>query len=323
VKTRIVQRPRRLRADPVLREMVAETEFSVSKLMLPLFLTDGKDVQTSIAHLDGCFTFSIDRALKYLKEVRQLGIKSVLLFGVSTKKDAQGSEALKKDSLIVRGIGEIREHFPDLIVATDVALDPYTDHGHDGLFEKGEIPNDASVEVLTEMAILHAKAGAQIVAPSDMMDGRVGAIREALESSALSNTLILAYTAKYASCLYGPFRGALQAQVIGDKKTYQMDSRNRLEALKELRLDIQEGADIIMVKPAAWYLDIISDFKHEARGTPIAAYQVSGEVAMIQAAAKRGACDLNRAILESIHCIFRAGAEIVVTYFAPALAKLL
>jgi porphobilinogen synthase len=285
-------------------------------------VTEGKNIQSAHKTVPGIITFSLDRLVSYLKEIESLEIPSVLLFGVASQKDARGSEALKEDGIVVRAIQEIRSKFPNLMIGTDIALDPYTDHGHDGLFDGKKILNDETVEVLCQMSLLHAKAGAHILAPSDMMDGRIGAIRKSLEESGFEDRSILAYTAKYASCLYGPFRDTLNAKVVGDKKTYQMDPANRREALREMKLDIEEGADMIMVKPASWYLDIISDFRTKS-DTPVAAYQVSGECAMIEIGAAAGLFDRNRAITESAVSIFRSGADILVTYFATDIARLI
>ncbi len=318
----LIERPRRLRQNPSMREMTAETRFSAEQLIYPVFISEGSNVDRSHPQLKACRTLSLDKLIPALKEAYQAGVKSTLLFGVSEKKDAKGSEALKKDAIIVRAIKEIREKIPEMQIATDIALDPYTDHGHDGLFENGKILNDATVEVLAQMSILHAEAGAQIVAPSDMMDGRVGAIREALDESKQEDCLILAYTAKYASALYGPFRDTLGAKPQGDKKTYQMDSRNSREALRELELDLSEGADMVMVKPATLYLDIIKDFS-ERSPVPVVAYHVSGECALLETGAKAGLFDFERALLESMHSIFRAGADLVATYYAVDLAKIL
>lgn len=320
-KAALKHRPRRLRATESLRKISEETEISVSKLILPAFVIDGKNIKTPNKNLEISFTFSVDSLLKYLKEISPLGVKSLLLFGVSKKKDARGSEALNPNSAVVNAIKAVRDSFPDIVIGTDIALDPYTDHGHDGLFKNGKILNDETLEVLSEMSVLHAKAGAHVVGPSDMMDGRVKAIRRALDNEGFEDTSILSYTAKYASCLYGPFRDALSSKVIGDKKTYQMNPANRREALKELKLDVEEGADIVMVKPAGWYLDVISDFKANCE-QPIAAYQVSGECAMIEVGAKAGLFDRERAIRESTISIFRAGADLIATYYAVELAKM-
>lgn len=314
-------RPRRLRQNSVFCRVFSENQILPQKLILPLFVTEGKDVEVSNPHLPSCKTFSRDRLLKFLPEVVEHGISSILLFGVSKKKDARGTEALNKNSALIQSISDVREKFPQLLIATDIALDPYTDHGHDGLFENNTILNDETVEVLCEMALLHAKAGAHIVAPSDMMDGRVGAIRACLDESSFQNTAILSYTAKYASAFYGPFRETLSASVQGDKKTYQMNPANRREALKELELDFHEAADIVMVKPASHYLDIISDFR-DSTHIPVAAYHVSGECALLELGAKQGLFDRDRALMEVLTSIFRAGADLIATYFALEAARL-
>ncbi len=304
-----------------MRDLLRETQISPQKLCLPIFLTDGKGIQKSHPQVPGIITLSIDKLKPFLKKIDELGIIFVLLFGVAKKKDSKGSGAFDRNGPVCRGIQEIREHFPHLIIGTDIALDPYTDHGHDGLFDGQTILNDETVDALCKMALLHAKTGAHIVAPSDMMDGRVLAIRMALEENGFKDHSILAYTAKYASALYGPFRDTLSAKVVGDKKTYQMDPANRTESLRELKHDLEEGADMVMVKPASWYLDIIADFKRES-SAPVAAYQVSGECAMIELGAKEGLFDRDRAILESATSIIRAGTDILVTYFATDIAKL-
>jgi len=317
---KLSNRPRRLRQNPSMREVVAETAFSASQLIFPIFLSEGKGIKKSHPQLSTCLTLSLDNVVPTLKPAFDLGIRTCLLFGVSDKKDAAGTEAFRKDALVVRAIKEIREKIPEMQIATDIALDPYTDHGHDGLFKDGIILNDASVEALCRMSLLHAEAGAQIVAPSDMMDGRVRAIREALDTGGLDQTLILSYTAKYASAMYGPFRDTLGAKPVGDKKTYQMDPRNAREALRELALDLEEGADIVMVKPATLYLDILRDFK-EVSSVPVAAYHVSGECALLEAGAKAGLFEYERALFETMHAIFRAGADLVATYAAIDLAR--
>lgn len=315
-------RPRRLRQSPSIRDIVRETNLHPSQLFFPLFVCEGKGIHKSNEHIPSLVTVSVDQLKTSLTPVVKAGIKAVVLFGVVKKKDAKGSGALDENGPVVKAIKKIRDDFPELIVVTDVALDPYTDHGHDGLFKNGEVLNDETVQVLSEMSILHAKAGAQMVSPSDMMDGRIAGIRQSLDSSSFENTMIMSYTAKYASCLYGPFRDTLSAKVIGDKKTYQMDPANRREALRELHLDLEEGADIVMVKPALWYLDIIADFKREA-SVPVAAYHVSGEAAMLEVGAKSGLFDRDRALLESLHSIRRAGADIILTYQALDAARLL
>lgn len=317
---KLLKRPRRLRQSDTIREMVAETRYHPSQLILPVFVKEGKGLKEPLQNLPSAFTFSIDKLIEHLKNVEPLGIRSVVLFGVSDKRDANGSEALNPDGVIPKTIKEIRSQLPNFFISTDIALDPYTDHGHDGLYKDGKILNDESVEVLCKMSELHAKAGAQNVSPSDMMDGRIQAIREHLDTKSLEETTIMSYTAKYASCMYGPFRDALGAAPVSHKKTYQMDPRNRREALKELHLDLEEGADIVMVKPASLYLDIISDFKKESH-VPVAAYQVSGECALLELGASQNLFDRKRAILESIHSIRRAGADLILTYFAEDLAK--
>lgn len=311
----ILTRPRRLRQSAAFRNIRRETIIQPEKLMLPLFITEGKAVKSPNRNLEMSYTFSVDEVLKYLASIKHHPIQSLLLFGVSSRKDPKGSEAFNRESPVCRAIAEIREKFPQYIIATDIALDPYTDHGHDGLFENDKVVNDPTVEILCEMSLLHAQLGAHIVAPSDMMDGRVQAIRQSLDSASREDVGIMSYTAKYASAYYGPFRDALGSAVIGDKKTYQMDPANRLEALKELELDEAEGADIVMVKPAVHYLDVISDFKSNTT-LPVAAYHVSGECALIEAGAKAGIIDRQRAVEETLTSIFRAGADIIATYYA-------
>lgn len=317
-----MQRPRRLRLSESIREIACETRLNPSNLCLPFFVTEGKGVRTVNKQLPSAVTLSVDQVKDYLKDTKSLGVSMVCLFGVVGKKDARGSGALDSQGPVVNAIKEIRSSFPHLIVSTDIALDPYTDHGHDGLFKDGEIVNDETIEVLCQMAQLHARAGAQNVSPSDMMDGRIGAIREALDSSGHEAVSIMAYTAKYASCLYGPFRDILNVNLVGDKKTYQMNPTNRREAMRELDLDLKEGADIVMVKPASWYLDVISDFKSQAN-VPVAAYQVSGECALIEVGVQSGLFERSRAILESLIAIRRAGADLIITYHALEAAKLL
>ena len=275
--------------------------------------------------MQGYYRMSLDYTVKEVKELYSLGIRSVLLF-IKCKdelKDNKGTEALNPDGLMQRAIKAIKDACPDVIVMTDVALDPFSIYGHDGIVEGNEIANDATVDVLARMSVSHAQAGADIVAPSDMMDGRIIAIREALEDNGLTKTGIMAYSAKYASCFYGPFRDALDsAPGFGDKKTYQMDYANRREAIKEVLMDVEEGADIVMVKPAMAYLDIIREVRDNV-DVPVSAYHVSGEYAMIKAAAKMGWLDENKAIMESLTSIRRAGADLVATYFAKDAAKLI
>jgi porphobilinogen synthase len=316
-------RPRILRRSPAIRAMVAETILTPNDFIAPLFIIEGKNIKDEIPSMPNYYRFSLDLAVKEAKELWSMGIKSVLLFVKvpDELKDNKGTEALNQYGLMQRAIREIKNVLPDMCVMTDVALDPYSSYGHDGIVENFEIINDKSVEILAQMAISHAEAGADFVAPSDMMDGRIGAIRQAFENHNFHQTGILAYSAKYASCFYGPFRDALDsAPGFGDKKTYQMNPANRLEAIKEAQLDVAEGADIVMVKPALSYLDIIRDVKNTVN-VPVAAYQVSGEYAMVKAAAKMGWLDETRAMVEILTSIKRAGADMIATYFAKDFVK--
>jgi porphobilinogen synthase len=314
-----------LRQSPAIRAMVAETILRPADFIAPLFITEGNGVREEISSMQGYYRMSIDNTLKEVKELWALGIKSVLLFIKCRDevKDNKGTEALNPDGLMQRSIKAIKNACPDMVVMTDVALDPFSTYGHDGIVEGHEIVNDPTVEVLAKMSVSHAQAGADIVAPSDMMDGRILAIREALENEGLTKTGIMAYSAKYASCFYGPFRDALDsAPGFGDKKTYQMDYANRREAIKEVLMDVEEGADIVMIKPAMAYLDIIREVRDNVE-LPVSAYHVSGEYAMIKAAAKMGWLDENKAILESLTSIKRAGADLIATYFAKDAVKLI
>jgi porphobilinogen synthase len=316
-------RPRILRRSPAIRAMVAETILTPNDFIAPLFIIEGKNIKDEIPSMPNYYRFSLDLAVKEAKELWSMGIKSVLLFVKvpDELKDNKGTEALNQYGLMQRAIREIKNAIPDMCVMTDVALDPYSSYGHDGIVENFEIINDKSVEILAQMAISHAEAGADFVAPSDMMDGRIGAIRQAFENHSFHQTGILAYSAKYASCFYGPFRDALDsAPGFGDKKTYQMNPANRLEAIKEAQLDVAEGADIVMVKPALSYLDIIREVKNTVN-VPVAAYQVSGEYAMVKAAAKMGWLDEKRAMVEILTSIKRAGADVIATYFAKDFVK--
>ena len=319
------RRNRILRTNSTIRSLVAETTLSPNDFIAPLFIDEGTGISTEISSMKNYYRYSIDLTVKEVKELWALGIKSVLLF-VKCKdelKDNTGLEAWNTDGLMQRSIRAIKNAVPEMVVMTDVALDPYSIYGHDGIVKDGEIVNDETVEALVKMSISHAAAGADFVAPSDMMDGRIGAIREGLEQEGFSKTGILAYSAKYASCFYGPFRDALDsAPGFGDKKTYQMDYSNRREAIKETLMDIAEGADIVMVKPAMAYLDIIREIRDKV-DIPVSAYHVSGEYAMIKAAAERGWIDENKAIIESLSSIKRAGADLIATYFAKDAAKLL
>ncbi|MFN0082713.1 MAG: porphobilinogen synthase, partial [Ferruginibacter sp.] len=305
------RRPRILRQSPAIRSMVAETIITPSDFIAPLFIVEGTNIKEEISSMPGYFRYSLDNTVEEVKQLRSLGIKAVLLFIKCEDhlKDNKGTEALNADGLMQRSIKAIKNTVPEICVMTDVALDPFSTFGHDGIVENNLIVNDPTVEVLAAMSVSHAAAGADIVAPSDMMDGRIGAIRKALEQNNFTNTGILSYSAKYASCFYGPFRDALDsAPGFGDKKAYQMDFANRKEAIKETLLDVEEGADIVMVKPALSYLDIIREVKNEVN-IPVAAYQVSGEYAMIKAAAEKGWLNEEKAIFETISSIKRAGAD--------------
>lgn len=314
-----------MRQSPAIRSLVAETTLTPNDFIAPLFIDEGSTVKTEISSMPGYYRNSLDITVKEVKELWSLGIKSILLF-VKAKdevKDNTGKEAWNPDGLMQRSIKAIKNAVPEMLVMTDVALDPYSSYGHDGIVRDGEIVNDETVEALVKMSVSHAQAGADLVAPSDMMDGRIGAIREALEQNGFTKTGIMAYSAKYASCFYGPFRDALDsAPGFGDKKTYQMDYANRKEAVKEVLMDVEEGADIVMVKPAMAYLDIIREVK-DAVYVPVSAYHVSGEYAMIKAAAKMGWLDENKAIIESLTSIKRAGADLIATYFAKDAVKLI
>jgi porphobilinogen synthase len=312
------RRNRILRQSPAIRSMVAENLLTPRDFIAPLFIDEGRGVVYEIPSMPGYYRRSIDGTLKEIKELWDMGIRSVLLFikAPDELKDNTGKEAWNEEGLMQRSIKAIKDAVPEMVVMTDVALDPYSSYGHDGIVENGEIVNDPTVEALVKMSLSHARAGADFVAPSDMMDGRIGAIREALEQNDFTRTGIMAYSAKYASCFYGPFRDALDsAPGFGDKKTYQMDYANRVEAIKEALMDEEEGADIIMVKPAMAYLDIIREVKNSVT-LPVSAYHVSGEYAMIKAAAKMGWLSEDKAILESLTSIKRAGADLIATYFA-------
>ena len=321
----ILQRRNRiLRSTPAIRAMVAQTIVTPNDFIAPLFIDEGENVHTEIASMQGYYRNSIDNTVKEVKELWSLGIKCVLLF-IKCKdelKDNTGKEAWNKNGLMQRSIKAIKNAVPEMYVMTDVALDPYSSYGHDGIVEAGEIVNDPTVEALVKMSLSHAEAGADMVAPSDMMDGRIGAIREGFEKAGFTKMGIMAYSAKYASCFYGPFRDALDsAPGFGDKKTYQMDPANRSEAVKEALMDVDEGADIVMVKPGLPYLDILRDVKN-AVNIPVSVYNISGEYAMIKAAAKMGWIDEDKAIIETLTSFKRAGADLIATYFAKDAAKL-
>jgi porphobilinogen synthase len=319
------RRNRILRQSPAIRSMIAETSLTPNDFIAPLFIVEGKNEQSEILSMPNYYRRSIDLTIKEVKELWSMGIKSILLFVKSKDelKDNKGTEALNPNGLMQRSIREIKNAVPEMLIMTDVALDPFSSFGHDGIVENGEIVNDATVEVLAKMSVSHAEAGADFVAPSDMMDGRIFAIREALEQNGFTKTGIMAYSAKYASCFYGPFRDALDsAPGFGDKKTYQMDYANRLEAVKEAVMDVEEGADIVMVKPALSYLDIIREVKNNVE-VPVSCYNISGEYAMIKAAAKMGWIDENKAIIETLTSMKRAGADLIATYFAKDAVRLL
>jgi len=323
-----LQRRNRInRRSAAIRSLVAETVLTPSDFIIPLFVDEGENIQTAIVSMPGYYRYSLDLIVKEVKELWNLGIKAVLLF-VKAKdevKDNTGKEAWNPDGLMQRAIKEVKNAVPGMVVMTDVALDPYSVYGHDGIVdvEKGTILNDQTVEALTLMSLSHAEAGADFVAPSDMMDGRIGVFRKALEENGFTDTGIMSYSAKYASCFYGPFRDALDsAPGFGDKKTYQMNYANRIEAINETLQDVEQGADIVMVKPAMAYLDIIREVKN-AVTVPVSAYHVSGEYAMIKAAAERGWLDEDKAVIESLTSIKRAGADLIATYFAKDAARLL
>src|SRR5262250_3282435 len=316
-------RPRRLRESPLLRKMVRETQLRVQDLVYPLFAVHGRGVREPIGSMPGQFRLSIDELLKEAKDAAGMGIPAVLLFGLPAEKDPRGSEAWAEDGIVQQAVRAVKDSVPDLLVITDVCLCEYTSHGHCGVVEDGAVRNDPTLELLSRTAVSHAEAGADVIAPSDMMDGRVGAIREALDEASFSETPIMAYSAKYASAFYGPFREAADSTPqFGDRRSYQMDPANALEAMREVALDVDEGADIVMVKPALPYLDVIARVKGEF-GLPVAAYSVSGEYAMLKAAGQLGWLDEERAVLEALTGIRRAGADIIITYFAKDAARLI
>ena len=316
-------RPRRLRRTEALRTLVRETQLSVRSLVFPLFVCPGSKVKDEIRSMPGNYRWSVDQLVEECKAVHGLGIPAVILFGIPESKDEVGSGAYDSDGIVQRAVRALKKGVPGLIVICDVCLDEYTSHGHCGLIKNGEIDNDPTLELLAKTALTQTEAGADIVAPSDMMDGRVGRIRRELDARGFDQTPILAYAAKYASAFYGPFREAADsAPKFGDRKSYQMDPANQREAMREIALDIEEGADIVMVKPALPYLDVLALARREF-DVPFAAYQVSGEFSLIEAAARAGWVDRNRMILESLTCIRRAGADFILTYFAKDVARLL
>ncbi|MBN2583505.1 MAG: porphobilinogen synthase [Planctomycetes bacterium] len=320
-----IHRPRRLREHPVLREMVAETRLSPNDFIMPLFVREGHGERRPIASMPGQCQLSVDTLVQRAREVADVGVPAVLLFGIPDCKDATATSGTDPDGIIPRAVRALKDELPDLVVMTDVCLCEYTDHGHCGLLaERGgqtTVDNDRTLSVLAAMAVAHARAGADVVAPSDMMDGRVAAIRRALDAELLAHVPIMAYAAKYASSFYGPFRDAAESPPkFGDRRGYQMDFRNGDEALREVALDLEEGADIVMVKPAGSYLDIVRRVK-DSFGVPVAAYQVSGEYAMIKAAAAQGWLNEEQVMIESLTAIRRAGADLVLTYFADRMAE--
>ncbi|MBE9504216.1 MAG: porphobilinogen synthase [Proteobacteria bacterium] len=316
-------RPRRLRKNETLRRMVRETSLSVDDLILPLFVTFGKNKKKEISSMPGHYQLSVDNLAREAKEIYDLGIPAVILFGIPEHKDELGTEAYNAKGIVQQAIREIKNRVPDLLVITDVCLCEFTSHGHCGFVEKGEVDNDQTIDLLAREALSHAKAGADMVAPSDMMDGRVGAIREALDEEGFDQIPIMSYAAKYASAFYGPFREAAESTPqFGDRRSYQMDPANCDEAIREAQLDIEEGADIIMVKPALPYLDVIRRIREEF-DHPVAAYNVSGEYAMTKAAEKMGWIDGEKVMMETLLCIKRAGADIILTYFAKEAARVL
>jgi porphobilinogen synthase len=314
-------RMRRLRRTPAIRDLVRETTLRLDDLVYPYFVIAGENVKNPIGSMPGVFQLSIGNLLPEVREVVKLGIKAVLLFGIPAHKDSAATGAYDPEGIVQMAVRAIKDEFPELVVITDVCLCEYTDHGHCGVVQEGEVLNDVTLELLAKMAITHAESGADIVAPSDMMDGRVAAIRNALDDEGLTDTVLMSYSSKFASAFYGPFREAAEsAPAFGDRKTYQMDPANLEEAVRESLLDIEEGADMIMVKPAIPFLDVIHAVKQETK-FPLAAYNVSGEYAMIKAAAANGWLDEQRAVLEAVTGIKRAGADLIITYHAKDIAS--
>jgi len=314
-------RPRRLRKNEIFRRMIRETHLGPEDLILPLFVCPGKSVRKPILSMPGNFQLSIDQLIEEVKEAKSLGIPGVILFGIPEKKDEVGSQGYAEDGIVQRAIRSVKEKVDGILVMTDVCLCEYTSHGHCGVVKDGDVVNDDTLELLARQALSHAKAGADMVAPSDMMDGRVGAIRDALDGNGFQDTPIMAYAAKYASSFYGPFREAAESPPqFGDRKSYQMDPANGDEALREVRLDLEEGADMVMVKPALPYLDIIYRVK-QAFNIPVAAYNVSGEFALVKAAAQQGWVDGELVMMEVLTSIKRAGADVILTYFAKDAAR--
>ena len=318
---RLIQRPRRLRKSPQIRAMARETFVQTQKLIYPIFVEEGENIKEEIEAMPGQYRYSVDRLDEILSVLSELKIGGVLLFGIPKHKDECGSSAWDENGPVQQAVRYIKKNYPEIVAITDVCMCEYTSHGHCGILCEHDVDNDKTLEVLAKTALSHARAGADMVAPSDMMDGRIGFIRETLDENGFENTLIMAYSAKYASAFYGPFREAAgSAPSFGDRSSYQMDPANGGEALKEIELDIEEGADILMVKPALAYLDVLYRAK-EVSDRPVAAYSVSGEYSMVKAGAKAGYIDEERIIKESTLCIFRAGADMLITYFAPEIAR--
>ncbi len=318
-----IHRSRRLRKNEIIRKMVRQTTLSTDDFIYPLFVTHGRGIKKEISSMPGCYQESIDEVVKNAKEVYSLGIPAIILFGIPEHKDEAGSGAYDDNGVVQNAIKAIKDAVPDLYIITDACLCEYTSHGHCGIIEKGDVDNDKTLAVLTMEAVSHAKAGVDMVAPSDMMDGRVAAIRFALDKEGFDKIPIMSYAAKYASAFYGPFRDAAESTpMFGDRRSYQMDPANRREALKEVAFDIEEGADIVMVKPALSYLDIISDVRNTF-AVPVAAYNVSGEYSLVKAGEQLGWIDGTKVMMEMLTSIKRAGADIIVTYFAKDAAKIL
>jgi len=316
-------RPRRLRKNSNIRELVAETRLSINDLIYPMFVMPGKNKRIQIKSMPGIYKQSIDNLIKEIKEVKKLGIKAILLFGIPEHKDEMGTEGYHEHGIIQKAVREIKKKVKDILVVTDVCMCEYTSHGHCGIIKNGDVDNDETLQYLAKMSLSHAQAGADIVAPSDMMDGRVGVIRDELDQNGYKNVSIMAYSAKYASAFYGPFREAAESPPqFGDRRGYQMDPPNVREALREIELDIEEGADIVMVKPALSYLDVIRAAREEF-DHPVAAYNVSGEYSMVKAAGKLGWIDEELVMMEVLISIKRAGADLILTYFAKDAAKVL
>ncbi|MCZ6864464.1 MAG: porphobilinogen synthase [Candidatus Dadabacteria bacterium] len=316
-------RPRRLRRNSNLRKLLAETKLSVDDFIYPMFVRPGKNKKVSVSSMPGIYKQSIDNLIKEIREVKKLGIKAVLLFGIPERKDEMGTEGYDENGIIQKAIREIKKKVKDIIVITDVCMCEYTSHGHCGIIKDGDVDNDETLQYLAKMSLSHAQAGADMVAPSDMMDGRVGVIRDELDANGFSSIAIMSYAAKYASAFYGPFREAAESPPqFGDRRSYQMDPPNVREALREIELDIEEGADIVMVKPALAYLDVIRAAR-EGFDHPIAAYNVSGEYSMVKAAGKLGWIDEELVMMEVLTSIKRAGADLILTYFAKDAAKVL